>query len=203
MTFYPGQSGNPAGRKQGSRNKRTEELFFRLEDRGDLDPAELLSSIITNQNEPKELRIQAAGLLLPYKYSKPQASPPKIYVDEQIKLPHISPKTISQSNENILYLSELKATGQIDLHMGDNLIMDQCRVRDGLIDDAKLLAANGGSGDQHIVITGGLPQLPGCENLIMPQINGHVIDSVAIESRPQAQKPGSTDHNTRSEDPGP
>jgi hypothetical protein len=62
--------GNPTGRKVGSRNKRTEEIFNRLEARGDLDPADLLSSIVTDQQEPKELRIQAAGLLMPYKYSK-------------------------------------------------------------------------------------------------------------------------------------
>jgi hypothetical protein len=42
-------------------NKRTAEIFNRLENRGDLDPADLLSSIVTSNQEPKELRIQAAS----------------------------------------------------------------------------------------------------------------------------------------------
>src|SRR6516162_5268588 len=123
MTFQPGHTLSP-GRRLGSRNKRTAEIFNRLEARGDLDPADLLSSIVTNANEPKELRIQAAGLLMPYKYSKPQSTPPRIYIEDQVTLPHAEPRTITQSNENILYLSNLKASGQIDLAFGDNLIMD-------------------------------------------------------------------------------
>jgi hypothetical protein len=69
MTFQPGHIFSP-GRRPGSRNKRTAEIFTRLENRGDLDPADLLSSIVTNNEEPKELRMQAAGLLMPHKYSK-------------------------------------------------------------------------------------------------------------------------------------
>ena len=59
MTFHQGHTFSP-GRRHGSRNKRTAEIFHRLENRGDLDPADLLSSIVTNNEEPKELRIQAA-----------------------------------------------------------------------------------------------------------------------------------------------
>jgi hypothetical protein len=57
MTFQPGHTLSP-GRRPGSRNKRTAEIFNRLQNRGDLDPADLLSSIVTNNQEPKELRIQ-------------------------------------------------------------------------------------------------------------------------------------------------
>ena len=67
MTFQPGHTLSP-GRRLGSRNKRTAEIFNRLETRGDIDPADLLSSIVTNPQEQQELRIQAAGLLMPYKY---------------------------------------------------------------------------------------------------------------------------------------
>src|SRR5215467_13823060 len=51
MTFQPGHTFSP-GRRPGSRNKRTAEIFHRLESRGDLDPADLLSSIVTNNQEP-------------------------------------------------------------------------------------------------------------------------------------------------------
>ena len=40
MGFQPGQVGNPNGRPKGSRNKRTEELWNKLEARGDRDPAD-------------------------------------------------------------------------------------------------------------------------------------------------------------------
>ena|SRR5215471_2238307 len=86
MTFQPGHKFSP-GRRHGSRNKRTEEIFNRLENRGDLDPADLLSSIVTNNEEPKELRIQAAGLLMPYKYSKCGTAPVQVYIDVPIETP--------------------------------------------------------------------------------------------------------------------
>jgi hypothetical protein len=96
MTFQPGHTLSP-GRRHGSRNKRTGEIFNRLENRGDLDPADLLSSIVTNNQEPKELRIQAAGLLMPYKYGKHGSIPTPRYIDDPIQLPE--PVTIEQANK--------------------------------------------------------------------------------------------------------
>jgi hypothetical protein len=62
--------GHTNGRPKGSPNKKNEELQKRLSERGDLDPADFLSSLVTNTNEPKELRVQASGLLMPYFYNK-------------------------------------------------------------------------------------------------------------------------------------
>src|SRR5262252_10930453 len=98
MTFQPEHTFSP-GRRPGSRNKRTAEIFHRLESRGDLDPADLLSSIVTNNQEPKELRIQAAGLLMPYKYGKHGSIPPLRYIDEPIQLPE--PTTIEQRTRTL------------------------------------------------------------------------------------------------------
>jgi hypothetical protein len=39
-------------------------------------------------------------------------------------------------------------------------------------------AAQGGTGDAVIHIKGGLPPVPGCENLIMPVLNGHAVEGV-------------------------
>ena len=66
-------------------------------------------------SQPKELRTQAAGLLMPYKYSKMGTTPvpvPWVFIGQQINLQR--PHSIQEARENIAYLSELKATGQID-----------------------------------------------------------------------------------------
>jgi hypothetical protein len=57
------------GRPKGSRNRRTKEIIDRLQARGDLDPIDFLSTIVTNEEEPKELRVQASNVLLPYLHS--------------------------------------------------------------------------------------------------------------------------------------
>jgi hypothetical protein len=71
----------------------------------------------------------------------------------------------------------MKAQGQIDLVTADSLINDQRVVLNAMVDEAKLLAAQGDpSVPQQIVITGGLPAIPGT-NITMPeQLNGHHLE---------------------------
>jgi hypothetical protein len=152
-----GQSGNPNGRPPKSRNRRNAELWEKLEASGHKDPALFLSEIVNNTDEPKELRVHAAGLLLPYKYAKATAPAPVVFIEQTLNIN--KPTTIQQARENILYISELKAKGQIDMAWGDSLIADQRVVLDSLIDETKLLAATGGSPEQTIYIEGGLPPL--------------------------------------------
>jgi hypothetical protein len=174
MTFQPGHTFSP-GRRHGSRNKRTEEIFNRLENRGDLDPADLLSTIVTNPQEQQELRIQAAGLLMPYKYGKHGSIPPLRYIDEPVQLPE--PLTIEQANKNIAYISNLKAQGLIDLDFANSLIADNTTIANNLIAEEELRFKINPpeTRDTTIRIEGGLPQLPGCENLIMPVLNGSSV----------------------------
>jgi len=198
MTFQPGHTLSP-GRRHGSRNKRTAEIFNRLETRGDNDPADLLSSIVTNPQEQQELRIQAAGLLMPYKYGKHGSIPPLRYIDEPVQLPE--PATIEQANKNIAYISNLKAQGLIDLDFANSLIADNTTIANNLLaeEELKFKLYPPEERDTVIKIEGGLPQLPGAENLIMPQLNGHATnghalaaptDAVpAIEAAPKAQDP--------------
>jgi hypothetical protein len=176
-------SNNPLGRPIGSRNRRTVELWDRLEKRGDIDPADYLSSVVNNKRKPEEIRIQAAGLLLPYKYSKcgTTAQPlPLIYNTTPVELPHPGAVELRQVVENLEYLSALRRDGKLDLAAADSLISDMRLIRDTLIEEAKLLLAQGGSPDQRIVITGGLPNLPlgpGDRGIIMPDHNSaNVLD---------------------------
>ena len=79
-----------------------------------------LSSLVTNKETPPELRAQAANYLLPYKYSKCGTRVVPRYIDVRVDLPR--PTTLEQANNNIAYISELKAQGQIDLDFADSLV---------------------------------------------------------------------------------
>src|SRR5215471_10791490 len=191
MTFEPGHK-LATGRPKGSRNKRTAEIFNRLENRGDLDPADLLSSIVTNNQEPNELRIQAAGLLMPYKYGKHGSIPPPRYIDEPVQLPE--PTTIEQANKNIAYISNLKAQGLIDLDFANSLIADNTTIANNLIAEEELRykISPPDQRDTTIRVEGGLPALPGTR-IDMPLANGHAVSeqllSAPTDVVPQADQP--------------
>jgi hypothetical protein len=190
--YQVGESGNLNGRPKGSRNKRTEEIFTRLEERGDKDPADLLSEIVSDPKESKELRVQAANFLLPYKYGKCGSIPAARYISEPVTLPKAV--TLDQANQNIALISEMKAQGQIDLDFADSLIADNRTIANNLIaaEELKLKLELHHGGDHHIVITGGLPPLPGT-NVKMPILPGteHEINGTAIE---QLSSSESSDH---------
>jgi hypothetical protein len=116
-----------------------------------------------------------------------------VFIEQQVSLQR--PKSISEARDNIAYLSELKATGQIDQAWGDNLIGDQYKILSALVDEAKIAIQGGEQGEQVIRIEGGLPTMPGLEELIMPQINGHhSLELQAIEAKP---------NDTTDQEPGP
>src|SRR5262245_38592965 len=199
MTFQPGHTFSP-GRRLGSRNKRTAEIFHRLENRGDLDPADLLSSIVTNNEEPKELRIQAAGLLMPYKYSKCGSASVQVYIDVPLDTPEFT--HLSDAEQFLAKVAALVAHGQLDFQAGQNLSnlakawIDSQYQREELA--IKQYNAGSTEHEQTIRIEGGLPALPGT-NVTMPVLDGHATnghalagptDAVpAIEAAPKAQDP--------------
>jgi hypothetical protein len=117
MTFQPGYTFSP-DRRHGSRNKRTAEIST-VSRPGDLDPADLLSSIVTNNQEPKELRIQAAGLLMPYKYSKCGTAPVQVYIDAPLDTPEFT--HLSDAELFLAKVAALVAHGQLDFQAGQNL----------------------------------------------------------------------------------
>src|SRR6516225_8961874 len=201
MTFQPGHTFSP-GRRHGSRNKRTAEIFSRLESRGDLDPADLLSSIVTNNEEPKELRIQAAGLLMPYKYSKCGTAPVQVYIDIPLDTPEFT--HLSDVEQFLAKVAVLVTHGQLDFQAGQNLSalaknrIDAQYAREELA--IKQYNSRTNEHEQTIRIEGGLPALPGT-NVTMPMLDGHATNGnghalaaptaavSAIEAAPKAQDP--------------
>src|SRR6516225_1306612 len=81
--FQPGNT-ESTGRPPGSPNKRTNELRLRLKNRGDVDPADFCSSIVSNPNEPTELKLAAANYLLQYFYSKQGGVPPPRNIEREV-----------------------------------------------------------------------------------------------------------------------
>jgi hypothetical protein len=174
-SWKEGQSGNPSGRPPGARNRGSYELRERLKARGDKDPAEFLSDIISSSNASTECKIAASNALMPYYHSKLGATPvepAKIYLEIQIQYPCPDPKTMDQVNSNIWHLNDLMNTGLLDREWGVNLINVQRAIGNNIIDQCKLITAQGDPNAQQIIkIEGGLPQLPGT-NITMP-MNGH------------------------------
>src|SRR5262244_1483223 len=171
------------GRPRGSRNKRNEEVWNRLESRGDLDPADLLSSIVTNNEEPKELRIQAAGLLMPYKYSKCGTAPVQVYIDVPLDTPEFT--HLSDAEQFLAKVAALVAHGELDFQAGQNLSalaknwIETQYAREELA--IKQINAGTTEHEQTIRIEGGLPALPGT-NITMPVLNGHAVSEQLLSA---------------------
>jgi hypothetical protein len=116
------------GRQPGSQNRTSYELRERLKQKGDRDPAEFLSGLVSDETVSKELRASASNMLMPYLYNKlaPISPPPTlIMLEEKVVIPHPRPTTLAEARENIAYISELKAAGQIDRAWAESLIFDQ------------------------------------------------------------------------------
>jgi Family of unknown function (DUF5681) len=196
MGFAPGQSGNPNGRVPGSRNRRTKELFDKLEARGDKDPIDLLSEIVTNHPDP-QLRIQAAGLLTPYKHSKQSPLPVPRYVEHPITLPDFV--AVEDAESFLGKIPQLVAAGELDFQSGLDLStmttawLNAKYSRDEM--KLKMANANADNTPQVIQIRGGLPVMPGLENMIMPNINNgqRVTDEALPWSNPPALSEPSSD----------
>lgn len=194
-SFPPGNTFGK-GRPPGVRNRASYALRERLKARGDKDPAEFLSEIVSNEKEPKELRVAASGQLMPYFYNKLAPVTPLLFIEEPISIPR--PTTIKQAYGNIAYISELKAQGQIDKDWGDSLINDNRVILNGLIDEAKLIAQGDTTREQSIRIEGGLPALPGT-NIVMPKINGNEVAAISHITPPEPPDPADYNADPRPE----
>jgi hypothetical protein len=127
-------------------------------------------SLLIKTDAPPAHVIIVLRMLAPYVHSKNATRPIPIYLDHAVTLPHPNPTKLDQVSGNIIYLTNLKLTNQIDKEYGDNLILDQRHLHDSIFEEMKLRYSQGGSTDLTIKIEGGLPDLPGC-NIIAPDPN--------------------------------
>ena len=116
--FQPGNEFGK-GRPLGSVNRRSEELRYRLKNRGDVDPADFCSSIVSSDKEPTELKLAAANYLLPYLYSKRGAMPPPRYVELEIDVNEFT--HVSDAENFLAKIALLVARGHLDIQQGQEL----------------------------------------------------------------------------------
>ena len=171
--FQPGNTESP-GRPPGSLNKRTKELINRLQERGDKDPAEFLSSIVSSETEPTELKVAASNYLLPYLYSKRGAMPPPRYVELEIDVTEFT--HVSQAETALAKIAIDVANGRVDIQSAQEvsaLIKDWISIQYAK-DELAFKLHPPDQRDTTIKIQGGLPALPGT-SISMPVLNGHSV----------------------------
>jgi hypothetical protein len=182
MSDYYFQPGNKesTGRPKGALNRRSFELENRLRERGDTDPADFLSSLITNQDESTELRAAASNYLLPYLYSKRGAMPPPRYIDDlQIDVTEFS--NVSDAENFLQKIALLTAKGHLDIQSAQELsaLVKAWIDTQYQKEELQFKISPPAERDQTITVVGGLPALPGTQ-IDMPSFNGHVADARAL-----------------------
>jgi hypothetical protein len=147
------------------------------------ESVQILLSFARSDKIPHALRIAAATAA-----SKHEAQ----FVYTTVEIPDF--ETIGQAESFQRHVAKLEASRKIDTKTA-SVVVGRVQTwinnqRAGMELDIKRLNADPGSGAQHIVITGGLPTMPGLEDVIMPQVNGQTID--AIEHQPTDSIPNNT-----------
>jgi hypothetical protein len=184
-SWKPGERVPGSGRPAKSRNRRDYDLFLQLQEEGDLGSARYLSSIVTDRENKytTEQRSYAAVNLLPFQNSKMSSVPSPIYLSDPVEYPHPRPSSIAEATDNIAHIDKLFTSGALDLVSYNSLKDTQQKYINTMIDEAKLIAAQGGdpNHEQVIRIEGGLPPLPGT-NITMPEqhLNGHQLELTAV-----------------------
>ena len=185
---YPGHTNNPNGRPPGARNKRTTEIWQLLEARGDKDPLDFLSDLVTNGKD-EGLRVAAANYILPFKHSKRGPTPAPRYVEDQITIPDFA--NIQEAQNFLADIARRSGAGELELASATDIsnLVKNWILSVTAQDELQLkIAKEAPQGPQQITIVGGLPELPGTsinmsnEPSLNGHTNGHVIDHVPIDS---------------------
>jgi hypothetical protein len=180
-----GHTNNPNGRPPGSRNKRTQEILDAIKSRGDKDPLDFLSEVITSNNTySPELKVTAANYLTPYLHSKRSvAAPAPRYIDSPVQVPEFQSvdkaETFLASLPVMLGRGELDSQTALELSTLTRAWISARHEREEL--QMKQIAQ--GHGVETIRIEGGLPPLPGTD-IIMPVIDGG-LNGKTIDHEPR------------------
>jgi hypothetical protein len=172
MPFQSGNIANPNGRPPGSRNKRTQQILDLIQSRGDKDPLDALSEIVTTNQDPSVVAT-AANILAPYVHSKRGALVPPRFIGEPVQVPEF--QSTEDAEKFLADLPRRVGLGELDFQSGLDLStltrnwISACYEREEL---QLKIADHGGPTNQVIEIRGGLPVMPGHEDLIMPNLNG-------------------------------
>jgi hypothetical protein len=190
MPFQSGENwnGNSKSRIPGTRNKRTQEILDLIQARGDKDPLDALSDIITKNQDPA-IVAQASNILAPYLHSKRSvAAPAPRYIDSPVQVPNF--QSIEEAETFLAALPAMLGNGQLDSQSALEL---STLTRNWLSakyerEELRLKTLHvHGAPEQRIHISGGLPPLPGT-NITMPVLNGADIDGHALPD-PQDHEP--------------
>src|SRR5215510_9025681 len=179
MPWAPGQSGNPHG-YSGPRNRRRHEVFEIIKNLGHKDALETLSYLQHNEQIEPGLRIAAAAALAPYCHPKMQATPTPRYIDLQIDIPEFV--HVSDAENFLAKIALLVARGHLDIQQGQELAglvklwIDSQYAKEEL--QFKINPPE--QRDTVIRVEGGLPIMPGLENVRMPVLDGHATNGHAL-----------------------
>src|SRR6516164_3071277 len=170
MVWKEGESGNPAGRKRGSKNARQRDVIEKIN--GQTDSLILLAETCANSTAPLAIRVTAATALARYQY----APAPRL-LKKRIDLPE--PRTIADATANIGRIATLVAQRKLGVDEGNDLTAIlgkwiEAKVSAELeerIIMIEIALAKLGNFNPGIAVQGGLPDLPlGSDDgrLIMP-----------------------------------
>ena len=158
MVWKPGESGNPKGRKRGTKTARTREVIEKIN--GQTDSLVLLADTCASAAAPLAIRVQSAIGLARY-----QHAPAPRLLRKKIDLPE--PRTIADATANIGRIATLVAQRKLGVDEGNDLtailgkwieakVSAELEERIIMIEVA-LAKANINLG---IAVEGGLPDLP-------------------------------------------
>src|SRR6516225_9948021 len=158
MVWKPGESGNPKGRKRGTKTARTREVIEKIN--GQTDSLVLLADTCASAAAPLAIRVQSAIGLARY-----QHAPAPRLLRKKIDLPE--PRTIADATANIGRIATLVAQRKLGVDEGNDLtailgkwieakVSAELEGRIIMIEVA-LAKANINLG---IAVSGGLPDLP-------------------------------------------
>jgi hypothetical protein len=187
--WAPGQSGNPTGRRAGSKNKVTRELFEEAKRRGYKQPVLYLLEVMHDETAAPELRVTCAVASAPYMTPKFGTMIPPRFVDESIAVPNFG--SIEDAENFLKQIPMLFGRGELDSQTALELStltknwLDAQYARQA---QELKLAAQGGPSDTTIRIEGGLPPLPGA-NVTMPLLNGHNGHALAAPEPTATESP--------------